>query len=73
MRLLSTVGGGGPVKILWREQISDQEEVLGQLSGSQKQFVSTFFHSVNLQKPQITDFFQILAHLAQKCFKLTEI
>ena len=66
MKLLSTVGG--PVKNLWREQISDQVEVLGQLSEGQKPFESTFFHTVKLQKPQITDFFQILSHLAQKCF-----
>ena len=66
-RLLSTVGGGA-VKNLWRERISDQVEVLGQLYDGQKPFESLFFHTVNLQKPQITAFFQILSHLAQKCF-----
>ena len=60
-------GGGGGKEIAPRKN-SNRGELLDQLSEGQKAFESFFFHTVTLQKPQITEFLQILSHLAQTYF-----
>ena len=59
---------GAQVKNLRRDEMSNQGEVLDQLSKGQKPFESTFFHPVTLLKAQITDYIDILSDLAKKYF-----
>ena len=46
----------------------EQGDILRQLSGGQKGFQSTFFHSVCLQKLQVSESFQNFSDLEQSIF-----
>ena len=47
---------------------AEQGDILHQLSGGQKAFQSTFFHTVCLQKLQISESFQNFSDLEQSIF-----